>query len=131
MTNSPEPSARSRTERRVFVYGTLMPGQVRWRFLRPFAASWEPATAPGLLWDTGRGYPAATFAGGGGVIPGVTVVLEVETAEAAIRVLDGIEGEGSLYGRVPVMTSRGPALSYEWLGATDGFRPLPGGWAVA
>jgi gamma-glutamylcyclotransferase (GGCT)/AIG2-like uncharacterized protein YtfP len=115
---------------RVFVYGTLMPGQPRWRHLSRYAVSWQPATAAGRLWDTGRGYPAATFDDVAGEIPGVAVLLRAEAAEAAIQLLDEIEGEGSLYRRVQIDTSCGKALSYEWLGATDGLRPLPGGWAT-
>jgi gamma-glutamylcyclotransferase (GGCT)/AIG2-like uncharacterized protein YtfP len=104
-----------------------MPGQPRWPHLRPFAVAWHPATAPGRLWDTGRGYPAARF-DGNGRMPGVLVTLDEERAEAAIRLLDEIEGEGTLYRRVEVATSGGRAVSYEWLGPTDGLRPLPAGW---
>jgi len=113
---------------RVFVYGTLMPGQSRWRHLSPYAASWQRATTIGWLWDTGCGYPAATFDDGGREIPGVAVVLAPGKAAAALRVLDEIEGEGSLYRRVEITTSHGLAVSYQWLGATDGLRPLPDGW---
>ncbi|MGH9038272.1 MAG: gamma-glutamylcyclotransferase family protein [Acidimicrobiia bacterium] len=113
---------------RVFVYGTLMPGQPRWPYLRPYAVSWEAATAAGRLWDTGRGYPAARFDDPDHEIPGVAVLLAAETALEAVQVLDDIEGEGSLYRRVQIATSCGQALSYEWLRATDGFPPLPGGW---
>ncbi len=42
-----------------------------------------------------------------------------------------IEGEDTLYRRVVVETSVGPAASYEWMGATDGFAPLPDGWPPA
>ena len=105
-----------------------MPGQPRWRHLSPYAASWRPATAPGRLWDTGRGYPGATFDDGDSQIPGVAVVLAADSIEAAIELLDEIEGEGSLYRRVQISTSSGPALSYEWLGPTDTFQPLPDGW---
>lgn len=111
----------------VFVYGTLMPGGSRWGSLRPYAESWEPATAPGRLWDTGRGYPAATF-GDGGRIPGVAVRLRPGMAAPAVAMLDGIEGEGTLYRRVQIATSAGSALGYEWIGPTEGFRPLPHGW---
>jgi gamma-glutamylcyclotransferase (GGCT)/AIG2-like uncharacterized protein YtfP len=110
----------------LFVYGTLMPGEIRWRYLSPYAVSWRRATAPGRLWDTGYGYPAAKFDDTGGEIPGVVVLLRAGAAETAIRLLDQIEG--NLYRRVEVSTGWGRALSYEWLGPTDGFRPLPGGW---
>lgn len=112
----------------VFVYGTLMPGETRWRHLSPYAVSWQPATAPGRLWDTGHGYPGAKFDDDAGEIPGVVVLLRADVAGVAIQVLDQIEGEGSLYRRVEVSTSHGKAVSYEWLGPTDGLQPLPGGW---
>lgn len=112
----------------VFVYGTLMPGGVRWPFLRSFAGPSRPATARGQLWDTGRGYPAARFDPCGGEIPGVLVTIVPDRFGAALAVLDRIEGEGVLYRRVDVDTSLGPAISYEWLGSVEGFVPLPDGW---
>jgi gamma-glutamylcyclotransferase (GGCT)/AIG2-like uncharacterized protein YtfP len=112
----------------VFVYGTLMPGRVRWPFLQSFAGSSRPATARGHLWDTGRGYPAARFDSGAGEIPGVLVTIVPDRFGAALAVLDRIEGEGVLYRRVEVDTSVGPAISYEWLGSTEGFVHLPDGW---
>ncbi len=112
----------------VFVYGTLMPGERRWAALEPFASRWEPATAVGRLWDTGRGYPAIRFDAGARAVPGFVVSVDAERLAEAIAVLDAIEGEGVLYRRVEVTTSRGPALSYEWLGPTDGLVPLPEGW---
>ncbi len=113
---------------RVFVYGTLMPGQPRWRYLSPYAISWQPATTPGRLWDTGRGYPAARFEDSEERIPGVLVTLGAEMTGPAVRLLDEIEGEGTLYRRIEIATSGGPALSYEWLGPTDDLDPLPAGW---
>ena len=119
--------------RRLFVYGTLMPGEPLWPALEPYAASWEPATAAGRLWDTGRGYPAVRFSHsgpgeGGGAVPGILVALDPGRAAEAVEVLDRIEDEGRLYRRVEVATSLGPAHAYEWLGATDGLDPLLEGW---
>jgi gamma-glutamylcyclotransferase (GGCT)/AIG2-like uncharacterized protein YtfP len=113
---------------RVFVYGTLMPGQPRWPVLQPYAVSSVAATAPGRLWDTGRGYPAARFDEPGSEIPGVLIAIAPEHMDGVITTLDRIEGEGVLYRRVEVETSGGPAFSYEWLGSTQGMRPLPRGW---
>ncbi|MDQ3570649.1 MAG: gamma-glutamylcyclotransferase [Actinomycetota bacterium] len=112
----------------VFVYGTLMPGEPRWPGLRPYAKSWEPATVQGHLWDTGRGYPAARFHSSGDALPGVLVALVPRLVSNAIASLDRIEGEGVLYRRVELMTSAGPAISYEWLGPTDGLASLADGW---
>lgn len=105
-----------------------MPGESRWPALEPFATGWEPATATGRLWDTGRGYPAIRFDAGGGVVPGLLVAVDAERLPEAIAVLDAVEGEGVLYRRVAVETSGGPAVSYEWLGPTEGLVPLPDGW---
>jgi hypothetical protein len=30
---------------RIFVYGTLLPGQPRWRHIQPFVTAWEPLGA--------------------------------------------------------------------------------------
>ena len=113
---------------RVFVYGTLMPGERRWPALEPLATGWEPATARGYLWDTGLGYPAVRFDDEGGVVPGFLVTLDATRLSDAVALLDGIERQGMLFRRVEVTTSGGPAISYEWLGSTDGLAPLPGGW---
>jgi gamma-glutamylcyclotransferase (GGCT)/AIG2-like uncharacterized protein YtfP len=117
-----------RSGRAVFVYGTLMPGELRWQALAPFAARWQNATTPGRLWDTGHGYPAATFERGETRIPGVVVWINPDQWDQAVRRLDEIEGEGSLYRRVEVETSVGSATSYEWLGTTASLRALPSGW---
>jgi len=113
---------------RLFVYGTLMPGGPLWPALRPFVASWQPASAPGRLWDTGNGYPAARFGAVGGLVPGVLVTIDAGKGAEVVALLDDIEGEGVLYRRVDVPTSCGPAVGYEWLGSTEGLIALPGGW---
>lgn len=113
---------------RVFVYGTLMPGQPRWAVLEPYTAGWEPATARGRLWDTGRGYPAVRFDVDGDPVPGVVVTLVSELTEEAVMTLDRVEGEGVLYRRVEVATSTGSAIAYEWLGSIDGLERLADGW---
>jgi gamma-glutamylcyclotransferase (GGCT)/AIG2-like uncharacterized protein YtfP len=112
----------------LFVYGTRMPGDLRWPALRPYAVATEPATAPGRVWDTGRGYPAARFDDGSAEVRGVVVTVAPARMAEAVAALDRIEAEGVLYRRVSVVTSAGPALSYEWLGSTEGMRALPIGW---
>ena len=113
------------TPSRVFVYGTLLPGEERWPLLEPFALGWEAASVRGALFDTGYGYPALVLAEGEGdenvaEVPGVVVELEPERLAAAVRLLDRIEGDGHLFRRVEVQTRVGPAFTYEWLGGTDG-----------
>jgi gamma-glutamylcyclotransferase (GGCT)/AIG2-like uncharacterized protein YtfP len=114
--------------RKVFVYGTLMPDEQRWGAISRYAISWDEATAIGTLWDTADGYPAATFDGGDGEVVGVVVTIRAEWWDDVLRRLDEIEDEGRLYRRIEIDTSHGRATTYAWLGATDGFRPLPQGW---
>lgn len=116
--------------RAVFVYGTLLPGEARWSLLAPFAEEIVEAVAPGRLFDTGNGYPAARFEPGPSSIPGVWVRVRAERWDALVELLDRIEGEGLLYSRVAVRTSAGEAISYEWRGQTDGLRELPHGWRI-
>lgn len=105
-----------------------MPGEPRWPVLEPYASTWVASTAPGHLWDTGRGYPAIRFDEQAEAATGYVVTVFRDRWSEALDRVDRIEGEGSLYRRVAVVTSVGPAMSYEWLGATDGLLPLPGGW---
>ena len=118
---------------RLFVYGTLMPGESRWPALQPYVACWRTGTAQGRMWDTGRGYPAVRFdrsgePAAGGRVPGVVADLLPGCVAQAVATLDRIEGEGVLYRRVEVTSSHGRAMAYEWLGATDGMARLATGW---
>lgn len=121
---------------RLFVYGTLMPGEPRWPELARYAVSWERVTAQGRMWDTGHGYPAVQFDVSGGrtppgSVPGVLVTLDPSRAAEAMERLDRIEGVGRLYRRVEVTTSLGRASAYEWLGVVDGLTMLPDGWPTS
>ena len=116
------------TPMRLFVYGTLLPGQPRWPVLRPYALGWRRATALGRVWDTGSGYPAARFDGDGEPVPGVVVSVRSESGPEVLALLDRIEGEGVLFRRVEIATSQGRAVAYEWIGPTDGLAPAPLGW---
>ncbi|MFP5316699.1 MAG: gamma-glutamylcyclotransferase [Acidimicrobiia bacterium] len=116
---------------RLFVYGTLMPGEERWPVLAPFATRWARAAAGGRLWDSGQGYPVARFEPAAGPrIPGYLVTLDEGRRSQALALLDRIEEVEVLYRRVEVATSGGPAWAYEWLGPTDGLQELHGGWAA-
>lgn len=95
---------------RVFVYGTLMPGHLRWGLIAPYATSHRAAAVPGVLFDTRRGWPAARFAeplgapvlvddppaGADGAetdaIPGWLVELAPTSAEDLLAQLDEVEG---------------------------------------
>lgn len=109
---------------RLFVYGTLAPGQRAWPLVRPFTASATRTWLPGALYDTGLGYPALRLEDGPGV-PGW--VLRLRSPRNALPVLDDYEGED--YQRVRVTLPDGEVCwTYQWTASTRGLRALPGGW---
>ena len=110
---------------RLFVYGTLQPGRVRWPHLAPFATGHTDATARGRLYDTGQDFPAMVFATTDDTaddVPGVVVTLDEARRDEALDAMDRIEG--FLYRRLVVETSIGPAWSYEWMGRTEGLAAI-------
>lgn len=111
---------------RMFVYGTLMPGRLRWPLLEPFATRHRPATVPGALYDTGRGWPVAVFAGGSGGtghVPGCLVELDAGRLAACLVLIDGVEEtETDELRRIEIVTTSGePAWAYH-------FTPSPAGY---
>jgi gamma-glutamylcyclotransferase (GGCT)/AIG2-like uncharacterized protein YtfP len=90
----------------VFLYGTLLPGHLRWGLIDPFATGSRPDVADGQLYDTGRGWPAARFAApvdaepvpvepppaGDATIPGWLVDVDPSAFPTLIRRLDEVEG---------------------------------------
>lgn len=112
---------------RLFVYGTLMPGQARWPLLEPLATvgGAEPAAAPGYLYGTPYGWPAAVFdEKAAGAVPGLVVTLH--DPERALPVLDEAEGTSTgLFERRLVTTTAGTCFAYHWPGPVTGFRPIP------
>lgn len=118
----------------MFVYGTLRPGEARWRFLERFVVDegW-PDTITGRLFDTGLNYPAAILddrAEPGGSITGQTYPLLEATIDACLTVLDAEEGTvGGLYRRVVVTTGRGvAAYAYEYGSGLDLSPIASGDW---
>ena len=116
----------------VFVYGTLLPGDVRWPLLQPFVvdAGWTD-TVEGRLFDTGFDYPAALFderATPHGSIVGRTFPLLTTSLDRCLAVLDHEEGTvGGHYRRVVVTTERGVrAWAYEY-GTDLDLVPIEGG----
>ncbi|GAA2545846.1 gamma-glutamylcyclotransferase family protein [Pseudonocardia hydrocarbonoxydans] len=109
----------------LFAYGLLQPGQISWHYVEPFATgTTRPATAPGAVLDTGRGYPA-WLPDGTGTTPGT--LIELREPVAAFPAMDAYEGPD--YQRVrTVLTDGTVAWAYAWRSPTDGFRP---GWAAA
>lgn len=118
---------------RLFVYGTLRPGQQRWRYLEPFVVDGgHDDSTSGTLHDSGHDYPAARF-DGDGVIHGRVYALRVDRLDECLRLLDDVEGAVvDLFGRVAITTTTGlEAWAYEY----HGDLPLPeipsGNWLVA
>lgn len=115
---------------RVFVYGTLKPGQHRWPALARFAdGERSEAQAAGRLFDPGWGWPAAVFdAEHTGRIPGVVVAIAPDSIREALAALDDIEGvAGGLFQRVLIDAGGQPCWAYHWPGPTAGFRRI-GAW---
>jgi len=113
----------------LFVYGTLRPGEVRWRHLAPFVVGDGLATSvAGELYDTGLQYPAAMF-GGDARILGRVYEFAPGLVAAALVHLDEVEGAvRGLYHRVMVSTASGHrAWAYQCGEAALLVRHLPGG----
>lgn len=116
---------------RLFVYGTLVPGGAAWAVLEPWVTG--PAqvdAASGCLYDTGRGYPGATFGAGAErpqtLVYGVVVTLDPDLVPAALEALDRYEGPE--YARIEVRTRAGStAAAYAWIAPLTGCRPVAGG----
>lgn len=117
---------------RLFVYGTLMPEHNAW----PVLARWTVGAprrdaAKGMLFDTGRGYPCATFAlgpehEGSELVHGVVVDLDPIRLPEALSALDAYEA--SEYDRIVIRTEAGEdAHTYVWVAALDGCDPVAGG----
>jgi gamma-glutamylcyclotransferase (GGCT)/AIG2-like uncharacterized protein YtfP len=111
---------------RLFVYGTLAPGHSAWSVLEPWVVG-EPRTdaVAGCLYDTGRGYPGATFRADERALPASTVVhgsvveIDPERRAAALTALDRYEG--AEYERVAVRTEAGvEATAYAWIAPLTG-----------
>ena len=93
---------------RLFVYGTLLPGEPRWHFLQQYVDDEGVVdSVAGHLFDTGCGYPAAVFShvvfgdaafsdvvlsGAASLIHGRVFVLDVGQLDHALDVLDQVEG---------------------------------------
>ena len=132
---------------KLFVYGTLAPGNDAWSVLEPWVTGApEPDAVAGRLYDTGRGYPAATFLsdgddlvhgglvhGGlvhGGLVHGMCVTLAPDRADAALVALDRYEGDE--YERITVQTLRGlEVATYAWTAPLTGCRAVETGrWGI-
>ena len=110
---------------KLFVYGTLKPGQSRWPLLAPHVRA-DCATSdelPGCLYATPYGWPAATFAAGTDRVPGVVLTLKAAQVQPALQLLDEVEGVAAgLFARRELCTLRDSRVfAYEWAGPVEGF----------
>jgi gamma-glutamylcyclotransferase (GGCT)/AIG2-like uncharacterized protein YtfP len=95
---------------RLFVYGTLMPGRLRWPILERFAIASREALVPGTIYDSGEGWPVAVFADLDDVVPGVLVDLDPSSLEDALPILDDVEDTATdKLRRIVVTTTEGDA----------------------
>lgn len=94
---------------RLFVYGTLQPGRLRWSFLEPFAGDHRPAEVAGLVYDSGLGWPVAELVGpSDGRVPGTLVELDGSRLAEALAILDEVEDTANDdFARVVVTTTDG------------------------
>lgn len=111
----------------LFTYGTLMPGHLRWPMLSGRASGKERAVARGVLYDTGSGWPAASFdladrvgdglGDGGSTVPGWVVRFPAGVLDELLPGLDAMEGIGAggpdPYVRRVVATTAGDAWAYD------------------
>jgi gamma-glutamylcyclotransferase (GGCT)/AIG2-like uncharacterized protein YtfP len=109
----------------IFVYGTLMPGRLRWPLVAEHVVTRAPDAVRAVLFDTGRGYPAVVLDAGGST-HGWVLELRATTVATVLDRLDRVEGPE--YQRTTVTTVGGRA-AHLWVftGDPTGFAPLPDG----
>jgi gamma-glutamylcyclotransferase (GGCT)/AIG2-like uncharacterized protein YtfP len=123
------PFADADPEHLLFVYGTLLPGEERWPILEQFVIGpGSPDSVAGTLYDTGEGYPAASFEAGDSRVAGQVFQLDAARFGEALEVLDEVEDAVlGLYQRVRVVTDAGlDVWTYQY---GDGLQltPIDGG----
>jgi gamma-glutamylcyclotransferase (GGCT)/AIG2-like uncharacterized protein YtfP len=110
-----------------------MPEYAAWPVLEQWSSGAPTRDAVcGKLYDTGRGYPAATFDGADDTeVHGFVVELISDRAEEALQMLDHYEAEE--YDRIVVRTRAGlDAYTYHWCASLAGCRQVSDGmWRLA
>ncbi len=120
-------------ERLLFVYGTLLPGEERWWILEQFVVGdGTNDSVTGVLYDTGEGYPAASFDVELPVdappIAGQVFELDASRLDEALELLDEVEDAVlGLYRRVRVCTASGREVWAYQYGAGLTLTPIHGG----
>lgn len=113
----------------LFVYGTLMPGRLRWPHLEPFATGHRAAAVPGALFDSGNGWPVAVLDGvaaGGSTVPGVLVDVDPVRVDDCLELIDEVEDTATdELRRVRVTTTGGEAAwAYHFTRPVAGLAPV-------
>jgi gamma-glutamylcyclotransferase (GGCT)/AIG2-like uncharacterized protein YtfP len=117
---------------RLFAYGTLQPGRLRWPFLEPYAAGHRPADARGRIYDSGCGWPVMVFDATAEPVPGTIIDLDQGRLEEALLLLDDVERAATdLLTRIVVTTTAGEtAWAYHCPASTAGMTPITS-WAAS
>jgi gamma-glutamylcyclotransferase (GGCT)/AIG2-like uncharacterized protein YtfP len=125
----PGPFADVDPEHLLFVYGTLLPGEERWELLEPFVVgTGSPDSVAGTLYDTGEGYPAASFEAGDSRVVGQVFLLDAGRLSEALELLDEVEDAVlGLYRRVRVVTAAGLDVWTYQYGTGLQLTPIAGG----
>jgi gamma-glutamylcyclotransferase (GGCT)/AIG2-like uncharacterized protein YtfP len=123
------PFADPDPEHLLFVYGTLLPGEERWEILEQFVVGPSaPDSVAGTLYDTGEGYPAASFESGHSRVVGQVFRLDAARMDEALEVLDEVEDAVlGLYRRVRVVTAAGLHVWTYQYGTGLQLTPIAGG----
>lgn len=114
----------------LFVYGTLMPGDVRWPILERFVVDdGTPDRVRGHLYDTGLDYPAAIFDDAAQAwVSGRRYRLNIDRLDEALEVLDVEEDTvAGLYRRIVVTTETGATCWAYAYGTGLDLTPIPSG----
>jgi gamma-glutamylcyclotransferase (GGCT)/AIG2-like uncharacterized protein YtfP len=105
----------SPTIRHLFIYGTLMTGQVRHQHLEPFIVSKSNAQTRGALHHLGT-YPGMRM--GDGIVHGE--LIHISDVEACLERMDGIEGflgfgrDDSLFDRTIIQVQSDSGTVWAW-----------------
>ena len=91
-----------------FVYGTLMPGRLRWSSVAPHVVGHREAAVSGTLLDTGRGYPGLRLAGDG-LVHGWLLELHPATEATVWEKANAPEGPRTSAGIATVKNSAAAA----------------------
>ncbi len=111
---------KTKTVNRLFVYGTLAPGEANAHFLQAVGGCWQPATVRGVLFPQGIGltigYPALRLDASGPLVQGL--LFTSPRLANHWSMLDEFEGEGYRRCLTPVRL-RGGALLPAWVYALN------------